>query len=66
MIVIYILYLYVILGVFIALWFAFFKVNHLDHNADGTSILFRLLILPGSIILWPYIIYKIFNHDRKV
>lgn len=66
MIVIYLLYLYIALGVVIALWFTFFKVHHIDHNAKETSLLFRFLILPGSIILWPYIIYKIFNHDRKV
>jgi hypothetical protein len=66
MIVIYLLYLYIVLGIVIALWFAFFKVHHLDHNAEGTSLLFRIMILPGSIILWPYIIYKNYKHDRKV
>ncbi len=58
MIVVYLLYLYIALGIIIALWFAFFKVHYLDHNAKDTSLFFRLMILPGSIILWPYIIYK--------
>ncbi len=66
MIAIYFLYLYIAIGIVIALWFAFFKVQHLDHNAEETSPLFRLLIIPGSVILWPYIIYKIIKHDRKV
>ena len=66
MIAIYLLYLYLALGIVIALWFAFFKVHHLDHVAENTSFLFRIMILPGSIILWPYILYKNYKHDRKV
>jgi len=66
MIIIYLLYLYIVLGIVIALWFAFFKVHHLDQSAKETSLLFRLMIVPGSIILWPYIIYKILKDDRKV
>ncbi len=66
MIVIYLIYLYVALGIVIALWFAFFKVHHLDHNSVETSLFFRLIILPGSTLFWPYIMLKIFKHDRKV
>lgn len=43
-----------VFGVVFALW----GVAKLDDAARGTSGWFRLLLIPGSIILWPVLLYK--------
>ncbi len=59
MILVYMFYGYLMVGAVFALWFVFFRVHHLDHGAENTPIGFKLLIIPGSILLWPYILSKI-------
>jgi hypothetical protein len=48
--------LYASLGLFFALWFVFFGVHRMDSAAVGASLAFRLLILPGTIALWPWLL----------
>jgi len=51
-----ILYAYLIIGFLFACHFSFFKIKKVDSAAVHTSLGFRLIILPGLIILWPFII----------
>ena len=51
-----ILYAYLIIGFLFSFYFSFFKIRKVDSAAAHTSVGFRLIILPGLIILWPLII----------
>lgn len=50
--------LYLLAGVVFALAFVNFGVGRIDPAARGTSIAFRLLILPGCVALWPLLAVK--------
>ena len=45
--------LYLAVGVLFALPFAFVGVQRIDPDATGAGIGFRLVILPGVVMLWP-------------
>ncbi|MFK7988979.1 MAG: hypothetical protein AB8I08_23375 [Sandaracinaceae bacterium] len=45
-------------GVLFGLAFVFFGVSRLDEAARGSSLAFRLLILPGCVVLWPLVAYR--------
>lgn len=47
--------LYLGVGLLFGLAFITQGVKRLDHATQGTSWLFRLLLLPGSIALWPWL-----------
>ena len=49
---------YLLLGLVIAILFAAF-VQRLEPNAQGGSMLFRLLIVPGATLLWPLILARV-------
>jgi hypothetical protein len=49
---------YLIFGLGFAVYFLAYKLVKIDSNAIGTSLGFRLLILPGAILLWPILIFK--------
>ncbi len=53
-----IIYGYLLLGLGFAVFFLAYKLSKIDANARGTSLGFRLLILPGVILLWPLLIFK--------
>lgn len=59
MMLIYLLYVYFIIGIAIAIWFIFYKITRVDAAAKGTSFWFKLLLLPASVLLWPIILYKL-------
>lgn len=48
--------LYVSVGFLFALWFVSSGVDRMDEAAHGAGIAFRLLILPGSAALWPWLL----------
>ncbi len=50
--------IYVAVGVLFAVAFVFRGVQRIDPGAEGGSILFRLLILPGSAALWPLLLKR--------
>jgi hypothetical protein len=49
---------YAAVGLLFGLAFVRFGVTHLDPAARGTSVAFRVLILPGSVALWPFLLWK--------
>lgn len=56
MVIIYILYAYLLIGLLFALYFVFYKIQKIDEAAHHTPLLFKLLILQGCIVLWPLLI----------
>lgn len=59
MIFIYAFYLYFFTGIAIGIWFGFFKAAKIDSAAAGTSFWFKLIILAGTTLLWPMVLYKL-------
>lgn len=53
-----ILGLHFAVGVLVGLPFVLF-VGRLEPSAQGGSIAFRLLILPGAILLWPLVLFRV-------
>lgn len=49
---------WIALGVLVALPFAFFGAPRVLDAAKGSSIAFRLMVLPGAALLWPLVIWK--------
>lgn len=49
---------YAAVGVLFGLAFVTIGVTRLDPAARGTSVAFRVLILPGSAALWPVLLFK--------
>lgn len=47
---------YASLGLLIAIAFVALGVNRVDPAARAAPIAFRLLIIPGSIALWPWVL----------
>lgn len=56
--------IYVLIGFLFALFFITKGVTLIDKGAKDTSIGFRLLILPGSVALWP-VLLKNYLEQRK-
>jgi len=51
-------YAYIVIGFLFALFFVFVRLPRIDPNAKGTSLGFKLLIIPGCILLWPLLVGK--------
>jgi hypothetical protein len=50
---------YLLVGVFFHIFFVTIGMKKLDSATLNTSIWFKLLIAPGSIALWPILLYKL-------
>ncbi|HQR05280.1 MAG TPA: hypothetical protein PLN21_00585 [Gemmatales bacterium] len=50
--------LYLGVGLLFGLTFITWGLERLDHACKGTSWLFRFLLLPGSIALWPWLAHR--------
>ncbi|MDX2247225.1 MAG: hypothetical protein SF052_10635 [Bacteroidia bacterium] len=50
--------LYLLAGLVFGVYFVFKGVEKIDEGAQGTRWGFRLLILPGTIALWPILLRK--------
>ena len=55
---VYALATYAGLGLVFAVPFVWFGVQRLDSEAQGASVGFRLLILPGVAAFWPMFLYR--------
>lgn len=51
--------LYLTLGLAFAVPFAFGWAGRLDPGARGSSVGFRLLLLPGATLLWPWLVARV-------
>jgi hypothetical protein len=50
---------YLIVGVAFAVWFGARGAGRLDPAATGSTLGFRLLLLPGAALLWPYLVFRL-------
>lgn len=50
--------IYFLIGFIFSLAFVVRGVSKIDRNAAGSSIGFRLIILPGSAALWPLLLVR--------
>jgi hypothetical protein len=55
---VYLLGSYIAIGLVFAAAFVSRGVQKVDHQASGTGIGFRLLIFPGSAVLWPLLLRR--------
>ena len=55
---------YFSLGLIVGVPFVWWGVSKIDPAAGGTSIGFRMLILPGTVALWPLMARKWFSARR--
>lgn len=57
-------YVFAVVGVYLLLGFVFYLVfifklaTRLDENMQGSGVGFKLLILPGTLVLWPVLFSK--------
>lgn len=51
--------IYLIIGFVFALYFLRWGLGRLDSGAREAKWSFKLLILPGSVVLWPVLIVKL-------
>lgn len=51
-ILLYLLSIYVLIGIVFAIYFVTKGAARLDADTKGSTIMFRLLIFPGSVALW--------------
>jgi hypothetical protein len=57
----YVLFLvgfYLLLGLVFSVYFLVKVVPTIDEAAQGTSLSFKLIILPGCIVFWPILLRK--------
>lgn len=55
---------YIGVGILFAVYFATLGVVRLDKAARGAPVTFRLLLLPGTVALWPYLMARLL-HRRE-
>jgi hypothetical protein len=56
---------YLTIGLLFALAFAAFGAAQIDVAARGTSVAFRLLLVPGATVLWPWLAIKWMSAFRR-
>lgn len=59
----FILSLYLILGGLFAIFFLSKAIYKMDSLVKSSSIAFRLILIPASVLLWPYLLLKIFKRN---
>jgi hypothetical protein len=59
MIAIYILYDYCIIGLCFAIFFVFSGAEKIHHPTKDGGIGLKILLLPASILLWPYLLKRV-------
>ena len=60
------LLLYAALGAAFGFAFVTVGVQRIDPNAKGSGLIFRLLIFPGSVAFWPFLLRRWVRGDRDV
>ena len=50
--------IYLLLGLVFAIPFVIKGAQKIDHGADGGSIGFRIIIIPGTMVFWPFLLKK--------
>ncbi len=58
LILVYIFYAYLVIGLIFGLWFVFKGVQKVDAGMKDIKWILRFMILPGTIALWPIMLKK--------
>lgn len=58
------IYAYLVIGAGVALGFVTIGVARVDHAAKGVYA-FRALLIPGALMLWPYIVLRWWRAVRQ-
>jgi hypothetical protein len=59
MTVIYLLYAYIATGLVFGVYFVFAGAAKIQHDTKSGGPWLRLLLLPASVILWPYLLMRV-------
>ncbi len=54
-----IFFIYILTGLVFSVWFAFFGVQKLDAGSTEAPWHFRVIIIPGCILLWLILLIKL-------
>jgi hypothetical protein len=57
--------IYLISGFVFAIAFIFKGVDQVDEGAHGSSIGFKIIIIPGTIVFWPLLLKKWLNVSKE-
>lgn len=60
-----VLALYVAIGLVVAVPFVLFGIGRVDRAAKGAPWTFRLLVFPGVIAMWPYMLRRWWGSRRS-
>ena len=63
-IIVSIFYFYIILGLLFGAWFVFKGIQQVDDGMEGAKPGLRLLLLPGTIALWPLMAMKYMRRKK--
>jgi len=55
---VYVFYAYLAIGFLFGLWFIFKGVQKIDAGVQNVKWVLRLMILPGTMALWPVLLQK--------
>jgi len=58
--------IYLLLGFVFAIAFIIKGVSKIDEGAHGSSIGFRIIIIPGVIVFWPLLLKKWLRANKQV
>ena len=64
-ILVWIFYAYLAIGLLFGIWFVFGGIKQLDKGINGTSWRMRLILLPGTIGLWPVMLKKLLGTSKQ-
>lgn len=58
LLILYIVMIYLFVGVIFAFFFYVKGMTKLDEGAKGSSIGFKLIVFPGIVVFWPFLLSK--------
>lgn len=58
MLILYVILVYLFVGVLFALQFLTRLIHKLDEGAKESSLSFKLIIFPGCVVFWPLLLKK--------
>lgn len=61
----FLFYAYLAIGFVFGLWFVFRGIDRLDTDIHGSSWRTRLILLPGTVGLWPVLLRKLFQRSSS-
>ena len=61
-----VLYGYTLLGIIFAIYFVRGGVDLIDNVAQNARLGFRFVIFPGSVMLWPYLLWRCVKHPDMI